>query len=90
MTLIQPLDVFVVTVDLVSAELKSVQHSLIHQQFVELHPEQGLLCGAALGLDSRVRLGKLDGVVTTHHPHVIHKLNNSLTPRIELGKITAG
>ena len=51
---INPLDVFVVTVDLVSAELEQVQHPVIHQQFVELHPEQGLLCWAALGLDSRV------------------------------------
>ena len=51
---INPLDVFVVTVDLVSAELEQVQHPVIHQQFVELHPEQGLLSGAALGLDNRV------------------------------------
>ena len=90
MTLIQPLDVFVVTVNLVSAELESVQHPVIHQQFVELHPEQGLLCWAALGLDSRVRLGRHDEVVTTHHPHVIDKLNYLLTPRIKLGEITAG
>ena len=90
MTLIQPLDVFVVTVDLVSAELEQVQYPVIHQQLVELHPEQGLLSGAALGLDSRVRLGRHNGVVTTHHPHVIHKLNNLLTPEIKLGKITAG
>ena len=51
--IINPLDVFVVTVDFVFVELEQVQHPVIHQQFVELHPEQGLLFGAALGLDNR-------------------------------------
>ena len=52
--MIDPLDVFVVTVDLVSTELEQVQHSVIHQQLVELHPQQGLLCWTALGLDTRL------------------------------------
>ena len=81
--MVHPLDVFVITVDLVPTELETVHHSVVQHQLVELHPEQRLLCGAALSLDSRVMSGGgAKVVIATHHPHVIHILNYLFTPRL--------